>query len=165
VPVFAEQIKRGGPVTVTHPDITRFFMTITEACQLVLEAGAMGVGGETYIFDMGKPVKIADLAYKMIKLAGLEPGKDIDVEFIGLRPGEKLYEELLADTSKLQPTHNKNILISREEPKDYDAITAAITTMAGYAKMFDAESTVTEIKKIVPEFISSNTGLNVPGLL
>ena len=106
VPLFADQIKNGGPITITHPEIIRYFMTIPEACQLVLEAGSMGNGGEIFIFDMGKPVKIIDLAKKMIRLAGYEPYKDIDIKVVGLRPGEKLYEELLNDTAKTLPTHH-----------------------------------------------------------
>jgi len=157
VPVFAKQIQDGGPVTVTHPDITRFFMTIKEACQLVLEAGAMGKGGEIYIFDMGKQVKIIDLALKMIRMAGLEPEKDIEIKYVGLRPGEKLYEELVTDTSKMLPTHNNNIMISREEPQDYDAINAALNKMITLAQQFNVLGAVAEMKNIVPEFISLNS--------
>ncbi|WP_020213544.1 UDP-N-acetylglucosamine 4,6-dehydratase family protein [Flavobacterium rivuli] len=157
VPVFAKQIQDGGPVTVTHPDITRFFMTIKEACQLVLEAGAMGKGGEIYIFDMGKQVKIIDLALKMIRMAGLEPDKDIKIKYVGLRPGEKLYEELVTDTSKMLPTHNDNIMISREEPQDYDVINVSINKMITLAQQFNVFEAVAEMKKIVPEFISLNS--------
>src|SRR5690606_30650214 len=114
VPLFTRQIAEGGPITITHPDIIRYFMTIPEACQLVLEAGAMGNGGEIYIFDMGKPVKIIDLAHKMIKLAGFVPDKDIQIKTIGLRPGEKLYEELLNDSAKTLPTHHEKIMIAQE---------------------------------------------------
>ena len=113
IPRFQTQIDKGGPVTVTHPEIIRYFMTIPEACSLVLEAGTMGKGGEIFVFDMGEPVKIADLANKMIKLAGLIPGKDIRIEFTGLRPGEKLYEELLNKNEEVIPTHHKKIMISR----------------------------------------------------
>ena len=111
IPLFKKQIENGGPITVTHPEITRYFMTIPEACQLVLEAGTMGNGGEIFIFDMGKSVKIIDLAKKMIKLSGLELGKDIQIQFSGLRPGEKLYEELLADKENTLPTHHNQIMI------------------------------------------------------
>src|SRR5690606_37457800 len=114
VPLFRKQIEKGGPITITHPDIIRYFMTLPEACQLVLEAGAMGNGGEIYIFDMGKPVKIIDLAHKMIKLAGFVPDKDIQIKTIGLRPGEKLYEELLNDSAKTLPTHHEKIMIAQE---------------------------------------------------
>jgi FlaA1/EpsC-like NDP-sugar epimerase len=157
VPVFAKQIQDGGPVTLTHPDITRYFMTIEEACQLVLEAGAMGDGGEIYVFDMGKQVKIIDLAYKMIRLAGLEPHKDIAIKDIGLRPGEKLYEELLTDTARAMPTHNKNIMISREEPTDYDMINNRIGRLIDFALIFNDVHVVEAIKGIVPEFASTNS--------
>ena len=119
VPLFTKQIEAGGPITLTHPDIIRYFMTIPEACQLVLEAGAMGKGGEIYIFDMGKPVKIIDLAKKMIRLAGFVPDKDIKIKIIGLRPGEKLYEELLNDTSKTLPTHHEKIMVAQEVFDDF----------------------------------------------
>src|SRR5690606_31914577 len=109
-----EQIAKGGPVTITHPDIIRYFMTIPEACRLVLEAGAMGKGGEIFIFDMGEAVKIMDLATKMIRLAGFIPEEDIAIEVTGLRPGEKLYEELLSDKAKTLPTHHEKIMIATE---------------------------------------------------
>jgi len=157
VPVFAKQIQEGGPITLTHPEITRYFMTIKEACQLVLEAGAMGKGGETYIFDMGKQVKIIDLAVKMIRLSGLEPEKDIKIKYIGLRPGEKLYEELLTDASRTLPTHNKKIMISREDPEDYNSIAASLDVMIGLALKFSILETVMEMKKMVPEFVSTNS--------
>ena len=112
IPRFQMQIEKGGPVTVTHPEIIRYFMTIPEACSLVLEAGTMGKGGEIFVFDMGEPVKIVDLANKMIQLAGLIPGKDINMEFTGLRPGEKLYEELVNKNEEVIPTHHKKIMIS-----------------------------------------------------
>src|SRR4029079_6423388 len=113
---------KGGPLTITHPDIIRYFMTIPEACQLVLEAGAMGNGGEISIFDMGKPVKIIDLARKMIKLAGFVPDKEIKIQVVGLRPGEKLYEELLNDASKTLPTHHEKIMIAQDVHEDYEGL-------------------------------------------
>jgi FlaA1/EpsC-like NDP-sugar epimerase len=119
IPLFKQQIEEGGPITVTHPEITRYFMTIPEACQLVLEAGFIGKGGEIFVFDMGKPVKIVDLAINMIRLSGLEPDKDIKIEFVGLRPGEKLYEELLSNMEEVLPTHNEKIKIAKIERKDY----------------------------------------------
>ncbi|MFN9321270.1 MAG: polysaccharide biosynthesis protein, partial [Chitinophagales bacterium] len=119
IPIFKNQIESGGPIKVTHPDITRFFMTIPEACQLVLEAGSYGVGGEIFLFDMGEPVKIIDLAKKMIQLYGLEEGKDIDIEISGLRPGEKLYEELLADKENTLPTHHPKIMIGKNAEHDF----------------------------------------------
>ncbi len=158
VPLFTKQIESGGPITLTHPDIIRYFMTIPEACQLVLEAGAMGKGGEIYIFDMGKPVKIIDLAKKMIRLAGFIPDKDIEIKIVGLRPGEKLYEELLNDTSKTLPTHHEKIMIAQElydEFEELDALTAdLIKCAAGYS----GEEVVSKMKQIVPEFLSMNSG-------
>jgi FlaA1/EpsC-like NDP-sugar epimerase len=158
VPVFAKQISEGGPVTVTHPDITRYFMTIKEACQLVLEAGAMGRGGETYIFDMGKQVKIVDLAFKMIRLNDLEPETDIKIKYIGLRSGEKLYEELLTDASWILPTHNDNIMISREDHEDHNKIVFSIGMMIESALKFENFDVISQMKMIVPEFISNNSG-------
>jgi len=157
VPVFAKQIRDRSPITVTHPDIARFFMTIKEACQLVLEAGAMGKGGEIYIFDMGKQVKIIDLAFKMIRMAGLEPQIDIAIKYIGLRPGEKLYEKLHTETSKMHATHNNKIMISSENPEDYDSINRAIIKMIYFAQKFEVHNAVVEMKKIIPEFISTNS--------
>ena len=118
IPHFRKQIAQGGPVTVTHKEIIRYFMTIPEACQLVLQAGTMGNGGEIYVFDMGKPVKILDLAEKMIRLSGLEPYEDIDIKITGLRPGEKLYEELLNDSSTSLPTHHPCLLYTSPSPRD-----------------------------------------------
>jgi len=157
VPVFSKQIFDGGTVTVTHPDITRYFMTIKEACQLVLEAGAIGKGGEVYIFDMGKQVKILDLAHKMIRMAGFEPGKEVQIKYIGLRPGEKLFEELLTDASKIVPTHNENIMISREAPEDYGYVLKCINEIVFYAKKYENTETVFRMKKLVPEFVSANS--------
>ena len=130
VPLFKQQIANGGPITITHPKIIRYFMTIPEACQLVLEAGAMGSGGEIYIFDMGKPVKIIDLARKMIRMAGLQPDKDIKIEFVGLRPGEKLYEELLNDSSKTLPTHHEKIMIAIEVSDTFEMISEAVDLLS-----------------------------------
>lgn len=157
VPLFTKQIAKGGPVTITHPDIIRYFMTIPEACQLVLEAGAMGNGGEIYIFDMGKPVKIIDLAKKMIKLAGFIPDKEIKIEIVGLRPGEKLYEELLNDTSKTLPTHHEKIMIAEEVLDEFEELNADINELIAIANRFDSDAIVFKMKKIVPEFISMNS--------
>jgi FlaA1/EpsC-like NDP-sugar epimerase len=157
VPVFEKQILEGGPVTVTHPDITRYFMTIKEACQLVLEAGAMGKGGEIYVFDMGKQVRITDMVYKMIQMAGLRPEDDIQIRYIGLRPGEKLYEELISETSTTVPTHNKNIMIGIEEPESYDAFSAKLDELHSVALTYVEMAIVAKMKEIVPEFISSNS--------
>jgi len=162
VPVFAKQIEDGGPLTITHPDIARFFMTIKEACLLVLEAGAMGKGGEIYIFDMGKQVKIIDLAFKMIRMAGMNPDRDIDVKYIGLRPGEKLYEKLHTETSKMHATHNEKIMISSEMPEDYTRLNIAINSMITLAQNFNVREAVEEMKTILPEFISTNSVFNEP---
>jgi len=157
VPLFTKQIQEGGPITITHPDIIRYFMTIPEACQLVLEAGTMGNGGEIYIFDMGKPVKIVDLANKMIKLAGFIPERDIKIEFVGLRPGEKLYEELLTDNAKTLETYHKKIMISSDKTENIDDLQEKLNTLFEYSHTFDTLSLVKQMKKIVPEFKSMNS--------
>lgn len=157
VPLFTKQIQEGGPITITHPEIIRYFMTIPEACQLVLEAGAMGNGGEIYIFDMGEPVKIIDLAKKMIRLAGFIPDKDINIKIIGLRPGEKLYEELLNDTSKTLPTHNVKIMIAQDGIEDFEVVKIAISELIIIAQKKSSQEIVAIMKKIVPEFKSMNS--------
>lgn len=157
VPLFSKQIENGGPITITHPDIIRYFMTIPEACQLVLEAGSMGNGGEIYIFDMGKPVKIIDLATKMIKLAGLEPQQDIEIKIVGLRPGEKLYEELLNDGSTTLPTHHEKIMIAQDVNEDYEFISNQIEELKNLSSAYLVIDTVATMKKIVPEFKSLNS--------
>ncbi|PTX19027.1 FlaA1/EpsC-like NDP-sugar epimerase [Pontibacter mucosus] len=157
IPRFRQQIEKGGPVTVTHPDITRYFMTIPEAVQLVLEAGTMGNGGEIFIFDMGEPVKIVDLAYKMIRLAGLTPDVDIQVSFTGLRPGEKLFEELLNEEELTIPTHHEKIKISKVRNYSYDAVVADIDELFQLNKTKDELQVVRKMKQIVPEYISKNS--------
>ena len=157
VPLFSKQIAAGGPVTITHQDIIRYFMTIPEACQLVLEAGSMGKGGEIYIFDMGKPVKIIDLARKMIKLAGFIPDKDIPIKIVGLRPGEKLYEELLNDTSKTIPTYHEKIMIAEEIQEEFENLHLEIEELIGMSTFFSNKDIVAKMKKIVPEFKSMNS--------
>ncbi len=161
VPYFKRQIESGGPVTVTHPDIIRYFMTIPEACQLVLEAGCMGKGGEIFVFDMGKPVRILDLAQKMIRLAGYEPGKDIEIRFTGLRPGEKLYEELLGNKETTLPTDNKKIMIARVRKSDFDTVAPMIDKLLSISHEGKEFLTVKQMKKIVPEFISQNSPFQV----
>ncbi len=157
VPLFKKQIEEGGPVTITHPDIIRYFMTIPEACQLVLEAGAMGKGGEIFIFDMGKPVKIMDLAKKMIKLAGFIPNKDIHIKITGLRPGEKLYEELLSDEAKTLPTHHEKIMITKDRNDNYEFISSSIDSVINSANNHNNVRVVHKLKKMIPEFKSKNS--------
>ena len=157
IPRFQEQISSGGPVTVTHPDIIRFFMTIPEACSLVLEAGTMGNGGEVFIFDMGEPIRILDLAKKMIRLAGLIPGKDIELRFTGLRPGEKLFEELLNKEEEVIPTHNKKILIAKVMEYDFERVSESINALIELARANNDEDVVKQMKRIVPEYISNNS--------
>jgi len=157
IPRFKEQLENGGPITVTHPEITRYFMTIPEACQLVIEAGVMGNGGEIFVFDMGLPVKIVDLARKMIKLAGKEPDVDIEIVFTGLRPGEKLYEELLNDSENVLPTYHDKIMIAKVREYDFMAINDKITKLLISAKKHYTLETVAQMKELVPEFKSNNS--------
>ncbi len=154
LPLFKEQIKHGGPVTVTHPEIIRYFMTIPEACQLVLEAGAMGKGGEIFIFDMGKPVKILDLAKRMIRLSG---SKNIKIEFTGLRNGEKLYEELLNQAEHTKPTHHEKIMIANVREYEYIEVGQMIDSLIRVSYEYDDMRTVRKMKEIVPEFQSINS--------
>ena len=158
VPLFTKQIENGGPLTITHPDIIRYFMTIPEACQLVLEAGAMGAGGEVFVFDMGKPVKILDLAHKMIRMAGFIPEKDIAITITGLRPGEKLYEELLNDSAKTLPTHHEKIMCATDaEPMELEILECFIRDLREKTLEMDIETAVAIMKQIVPEFKSLNS--------
>lgn len=157
VPLFTRQIQEGGPITITHPEIIRYFMTIPEACQLVLEAGSMGNGGEIFIFDMGKPVKIIDLARKMIRLAGFVPDKDIPIKIVGLRPGEKLYEELLNDSAKNLPTHHEKIMIAMENSIDFEEICLKVASLIAVAKSGEMSETVALMKGLVPDFKSMNS--------
>jgi FlaA1/EpsC-like NDP-sugar epimerase len=154
IPLFSSQIEAGGPITVTHPDITRYFMTIPEACELVLEAGFMGKGGEIYVFDMGKPVKIADLANQMIRLSGLVPEKDIKIEFTGLRPGEKLYEELLADAETTQPTHHPKIKIARVDQFNPSEILSKIEVLLSSLYGLSKSELILGCMELVPEYTS-----------
>lgn len=157
IPRFRQQIENGGPVTITHPEITRYFMTIPEACQLVLEAGTMGKGGEIFIFDMGKSVKIVDMAKKMIQLSGLTLDKDIRIVFTGLRPGEKLYEELLNNSENTIPTHHAQIMIGKVREYDYKIISAEIETLINLFDQQDNFAIVGKMKEIVPEYKSNNS--------
>jgi FlaA1/EpsC-like NDP-sugar epimerase len=155
IPLFKKQIQNGGPITVTHPEITRYFMTIPEACQLVLEASAMGDGGEIFIFDMGKSVKILDLAEKMIWLSGLEPRKDIDIVFTGLREGEKLYEELLNNSENTLKTHHHKIMIAKVRPQEYDEINRYVELFNDLVHDKNELKSVALMKELVPEYKSN----------
>jgi len=157
IPLFKNQIELGGPITVTHKDITRYFMTIPEACQLVLEAGAMGKGGEIFVFDMGESVKIYDVAIKMIQLSGLRFPEDIDIEITGLRPGEKLYEELLAADENTIPTYHAKIMIAKVPTIDYTEVKAQIMELCHINKEGDNTQIVRLLKDLVPEYISNNS--------
>jgi FlaA1/EpsC-like NDP-sugar epimerase len=152
VPLFKKQIEYGGPVTVTHPEMVRYFMTISEACQLVLEASVMANGGEIYVFDMGKPIKIVDLARNMIKLAGYVPDEQIKIEFVGERPGEKLYEEVFSLNEKLQETHHEKILISKDRIRDNYEVEEIILSLKRLENHYDPELFKQTIKKLLPEF-------------
>jgi FlaA1/EpsC-like NDP-sugar epimerase len=154
IPLFREQIKKGGPLTVTHPEIIRYFMTIPEACQLVLEAGSMGKGGEIYLFDMGKPVKILDLAKRMIRLSG---SNNIKIEFTGLRHGEKLYEELLNASENTIKTHHEKIMIAQVREYEYEKVKDQIDELIKISYQYDDMLTVRKMKEIVPEFRSINS--------
>jgi FlaA1/EpsC-like NDP-sugar epimerase len=155
---FKEQIEKGGPVTVTHPNITRYFMTIPEACQLVLEAGSMGNGGEIFVFDMGQPVAIADLAKKMIRLYGLIPNIDINITYSGLRPGEKLYEELLNDQENTTQTYHDKILIAKVRDVSLELVqNSTIELEQILSTSNDEMKLVSKMKELVPEYISNNS--------
>ncbi|MBP9159482.1 MAG: polysaccharide biosynthesis protein [Flavobacteriales bacterium] len=157
IPLFRKQIEAGGPVTVTDPGVVRYFMTIPEACRLVLEAATMGHGGEVYVFDMGQPVRISELAERMIRLSGKEPGRDIEVKYIGLRPGEKLYEELLADAESTLPTHHPRILIGKTTAQDPETTLAHIGTILEAATRREDSACVEAMKHLVPEYRSRNS--------
>ena len=154
IPLFREQIKKGGPVTVTHPDIIRYFMLISEACKLVLEAGTKGNGGEIFVFDMGKPVKIADLAKRMIRLSG---AKNVEIRYTGLRAGEKLYEEVLNDQESTKPTFHEKIRIAEVREYDFREVASQIDALIAVSKQYDDMATVAKMKEIVPEYKSKNS--------
>lgn len=154
IPLFNKQIAEGGPVTITHPDITRFFMTIPEACQLVLEAGFMGNGGQIYVFDMGEPVRVLDVATNLIRLSGLEPYKDIKIKFVGLRPGEKLYEELFSNDEPMMPTHHPKISIAQIADSDFEVIYSRIDKMLGSLYKMSETKVIEEMQEIVPGYKS-----------
>lgn len=157
IPLFKKQIERGGPVTVTHPEITRYFMTIPEACELVLEAATMGVGGEVFVFDMGESVKIVNLAKKMITLSGLRVERDIEIKYTGLRPGEKLYEELLNTDENTLPTHHPKILIAKVNSPSYAFMEVQMQAIGQLLSAGDNNNLVSKIKEVIPEYISNNS--------
>jgi FlaA1/EpsC-like NDP-sugar epimerase len=161
IPLFNKQIAEGGPVTITHPDITRFFMTIPEACQLVLEAGFMGNGGQIYVFDMGEPVKVLDVAMNLIRLSGLEPHKDIKIKFIGLRPGEKLYEELFSVDEPMVPTHHPKISIAQIADNDLEIIYSKIDKILGLLYKMSETKVIEEMQEIVPGYKSKFELINL----
>jgi FlaA1/EpsC-like NDP-sugar epimerase len=161
IPLFKKQIEKGGPLTVTHKDITRYFMTIPEACQLVLEAAAMGNGGEIFVFDMGEPIKIFNLATNMIILSGLRYPEDIDIKITGLRPGEKIYEELLADGENTKKTYHEKIMIAKSRHVDIDSVEKQINKLTGVKTLTQPLEIVSLIKHLIPEYISNNSTYEV----
>jgi FlaA1/EpsC-like NDP-sugar epimerase len=154
IPIFEEQIARGGPITVTHPDMKRYFMTIPEACQLVLQAGTMGSGGEIFILDMGEPVKIVDLARDMIELCGLVPGEDIEIQFTGLRPGEKLFEELSVSDENADKTRHSKIFVGRGRTHDFDQVTDYLLWLRKVVESGRPDLIAGALAKLVPEYRS-----------
>ena len=161
IPRFREQIENGGPVTVTHPDITRFFMTIPEACRLVMEAAIMGEGNQIFVFDMGESVKIDTLARRMIELAGLEVGKDIEIAYTGLRPGEKLYEEVLSNKENTLPTSHERIRIAKVREYEYNEVAAIVDELEDLSRKVEIPDMVKLMKRTVPEFISKNSRFEI----
>jgi FlaA1/EpsC-like NDP-sugar epimerase len=151
VNLFKKQIKAGGPITVTHPEVNRFFMTIPEACKLVIEAAAMGTGGQTYLFDMGRSIKIVDLAEKMIRLAGMTPYKDINIQFTGLRPGEKLYEEVLTASAETLPTYHPKIVIAKEENPCSETLDEVMLSLQNIYQL-ERNEVINQLKIIIPGF-------------
>jgi FlaA1/EpsC-like NDP-sugar epimerase len=152
VPIFKKQIERGGPVTVTHPEMTRYFMTIPESCQLILQAGAMGEGGEIFILDMGVPVKIVDMARDLIRLSGFEPEVDIKIDYVGLRPGEKLYEELITEGEGILPTSHERILVLKGKPCDQFRLNGGIDELASLAYKQDSPAIKSKLQELVEDY-------------
>jgi FlaA1/EpsC-like NDP-sugar epimerase len=160
VPLFKKQIEEGGPVTVTHPDITRFFMTIREASQLILQAGAMGQGGEIFILDMGTPVKIVEMARDLIRLSGFEPEVDIKIEYIGLRPGEKLYEELITEDENAVPTPHPKILVLKGGACDLAVLNGQIGELFEWAREHNSDGIRSKLSEILPDYISADNQIH-----
>ena len=158
IPIFRKQIKEGGPVTVTHPDIIRYFMLISEACKLVLEAGTKGNGGEVFVFDMGKPIRIADLAKRMIELSGV---KGVEIQYTGLRDGEKLYEELLSEQETTKPSFHEKIRIAEVRQYNFTEVSKDIDELISISREYDDLKTVAAMKRLVPEYVSSNSAFSV----
>jgi FlaA1/EpsC-like NDP-sugar epimerase len=156
VPLFKKQIERGGPVTVTHPEVTRYFMTIPEACQLILQAGSMGEGGEIFLLDMGTPIKIDSMARDLIRLSGFEPDIDIKIEYIGLRSGEKLFEELMTEGEGIIPTSHEKIMVLKGKECDLDILNGKIDELAHWAREEDADMIRDKLQEIVPEYKPAN---------
>ena len=152
VPLFKKQIEKGGPVTVTHPEVTRFFMTIPEACQLILQTGAMGNGGEIFILDMGTPIKIDDMARDLIRLSGFEPEVDIKIEYVGLRPGEKLYEELITEGENIVPTRHEKIMVLKGIECDLQLLNSKIDELTHFTEEQDGEQVKRKLKEVVPDY-------------
>ena len=152
LPLFKRQIEKGGPVTVTHPEVTRYFMTIPEAAQLILQAGAMGEGGEIFILDMGDPIKIDHIARDLIRLSGLEPDADIQIDYVGLRPGEKLYEELITEGEGIVKTEHKKIMVLRGSHHNLQILNGNIGKLAALAEDQDTEAIIERLREIVPEY-------------
>ena len=157
VPLFEEQIRNGGPVTVTHPEITRYFMTIPEAVGLILQAGAMGKGGEIFVLDMGEPVLIKELAEQMIRLSGLDPENDIHIVYTGLRPGEKLYEQLFHESEGLKGTNHPKLLLAKSRQVDWEWLLSEINALEGAARTRDVELILRHLVNVVPEFSGGNS--------
>ena len=161
IPTFQEQIRNGGPITITNPNMQRYFMSISEAAQLILQTGAMGAGGEIYVLDMGKPVNIQNIAYELIRLSGLEPETDIEIEYIGMRPGEKMYEELQTHEENIVDTgHDKILVLKNGQGNNWDKLLDDVSEIVDSAKYYDYHKVTEELKKFIPEYVPDTKILN-----
>jgi len=161
IPTFQEQIRNGGPITITDPKMQRYFMSISEAAQLILQAGAMGAGGEIYVLDMGKPVNIKDIAFELIRLSGLEPEKDISIEYIGMRPGEKMFEELRTDEENIIDTgHDKILMMKNGNGSNWDHLLDDVRTVINSARSYDINKVTDELKKFIPAYVPDSRSFN-----